>query len=74
MKIRALPIAVSVVGVLLVGLLLYGVANSSPSRTLDESLARGEHPLAPEANRALPRLAAPRDDLARRRCAATSCC
>ncbi len=59
MKLRALPIAVSVAGVLLVGLLLYGVANSSPSRTLDESLARGEHPLAPDANRALPRLAAP---------------
>ena len=59
MKLRALPIAVSVAGVLLVGLLLYGVANSSPSRTLDEDVARGEHPPAPEASRPLPRLSAP---------------
>jgi cytochrome c biogenesis protein CcmG/thiol:disulfide interchange protein DsbE len=58
-KLRPIPIAVCVVGVLLVALLLYGVANSAPSRTLDESLARGEHPVAPESKTPLPRLLAP---------------
>lgn len=57
MRIRALPIIVSLAGLLLFGLLLYGVTHASPSRTLDEDLARGEEPLAPKSAERLPRLA-----------------
>jgi cytochrome c biogenesis protein CcmG/thiol:disulfide interchange protein DsbE len=41
-------------GACVVALLLYGVAAQSPNRTLDELLARGQHPLAPNATRSLP--------------------
>jgi cytochrome c biogenesis protein CcmG, thiol:disulfide interchange protein DsbE len=51
-----LPILVSVLGACLVGLLIYGVSAQSASRTLDETLAQGQHPLAPEAARTLPGL------------------
>jgi len=54
---RLLPILVSVLGACLVGLLIYGVSAQSASRTLDEALAQGQHPLAPEAARTLPGLA-----------------
>jgi cytochrome c biogenesis protein CcmG/thiol:disulfide interchange protein DsbE len=50
---RLLPILVSVFGACLVGLLIYGVSHQSASRTLDEALAQGQHPLAPEAARTL---------------------
>ncbi len=53
-----MPILASVGGVCLIGLLLYGVSAQSPNRTLDELLARGQHPLAPDATRALPVLGA----------------
>jgi cytochrome c biogenesis protein CcmG/thiol:disulfide interchange protein DsbE len=44
-------------GACLIGLLVYGVSARSASRTLDERVARGERPAAPEASRSLPRLA-----------------
>jgi cytochrome c biogenesis protein CcmG, thiol:disulfide interchange protein DsbE len=43
-------------GTCLIGLLIYGVTTLSPSRTLDQALADGEHPLAPASARALPLL------------------
>ncbi|HEX3910243.1 MAG TPA: TlpA disulfide reductase family protein [Solirubrobacteraceae bacterium] len=54
MKRRLLPIIATLVGAGLVGLLIYGVSAQSASRTLDESVARGEHPRAPDAARSLP--------------------
>jgi cytochrome c biogenesis protein CcmG/thiol:disulfide interchange protein DsbE len=51
---RILPILASVAGVCLIALLLYGVSAQSSNRTLDELLARGEHPFAPDATRTLP--------------------
>jgi cytochrome c biogenesis protein CcmG, thiol:disulfide interchange protein DsbE len=53
-KPRLVPILVSIVGACLIGLLIYGVTSQSASRTLDDRLAEGEHPLAPDAARALP--------------------
>ena len=53
---RVLPILVSLAGALVIGLLVYGVSTQSPSRTLDEDVARGEYPSAPDASRALPEL------------------
>jgi cytochrome c biogenesis protein CcmG, thiol:disulfide interchange protein DsbE len=38
------------------GLLLYGVLHQSPSRTIDQALAEGRRPLAPEASYRLGRL------------------
>jgi cytochrome c biogenesis protein CcmG/thiol:disulfide interchange protein DsbE len=49
-----MPILVSIVGACLIGLLIYGVSSRSASRTLDDRVAEGEHPLAPDAGRALP--------------------
>ncbi|HTR72483.1 MAG TPA: redoxin domain-containing protein [Solirubrobacteraceae bacterium] len=54
MRSRVLPIAISLVGVCLVGLLVYGVTARSASRTLDEALADGQRPAAPQAARTLP--------------------
>ena len=51
---RLLPILASLAGACLVGLLIYGVTAQSANRTLDESVARGEHPRAPDATRSLP--------------------
>jgi cytochrome c biogenesis protein CcmG, thiol:disulfide interchange protein DsbE len=50
---RALPILVSIAGVCLIGLLIYGVTAKSTSRSLDEAAARGERVLAPEPARSL---------------------
>jgi cytochrome c biogenesis protein CcmG/thiol:disulfide interchange protein DsbE len=58
MRRRALPILASLAGACLVGLLVYGVSAQSASRTLDELVAHGQHPAAPEATRALPALGA----------------
>ncbi len=52
-------IAVGLAGAALIGLLVYGIATRSPSRTLDDALAAGLHPSAPEARTALPVLGAP---------------
>jgi cytochrome c biogenesis protein CcmG, thiol:disulfide interchange protein DsbE len=54
---RVLPIAISLVGACLIGLLVYGVTAKSASRTLDEALADGQQPAAPQATRVLPILA-----------------
>jgi cytochrome c biogenesis protein CcmG, thiol:disulfide interchange protein DsbE len=53
-KRRALPILVSLVGACLIGLLIYGVSAQSASRTLDDLVARGQRPPAPQATRTLP--------------------
>ncbi len=58
MKPRPLPILVSLAGVAVVALLLYGVSTQAPNRTLDELVARGQYPPAPEATRTLPVLGA----------------
>jgi len=50
---RALPILASLAGACLLGLLIYGVSAQSVNRTLDERVARGEHPQAPDATRSL---------------------
>jgi cytochrome c biogenesis protein CcmG, thiol:disulfide interchange protein DsbE len=52
-----LPILVSLAGAALVGLLIYGVSAQPASRSLDEQVAANHRPLAPQATRALPRLA-----------------
>jgi cytochrome c biogenesis protein CcmG/thiol:disulfide interchange protein DsbE len=49
-----LPILASLVGVAFLGLLIYGVANQSPSRSIDQALADGGRPLAPQAGEHLP--------------------
>lgn len=54
---RILPIAISLAGACLIGLLVYGVTSRSASRTLDEALANGQRPAAPQASRVLPVLA-----------------
>jgi cytochrome c biogenesis protein CcmG/thiol:disulfide interchange protein DsbE len=54
-----LPILASLAGACLVGLLIYGVSAQSASRTLDELVAQGQRPRAPDATRTLPVLGAP---------------
>ena len=61
MRHRVLPIIVSLAGACLIGLLIYGVAAQSVSRTLDEQVAQRRRPKAPEATRPLPILGAHRD-------------
>ncbi len=53
-----LPLLISLAAAGLLALLVYGVTNQSANRTLDEQVAHGEHPAAPDASRALPRLGA----------------
>jgi cytochrome c biogenesis protein CcmG/thiol:disulfide interchange protein DsbE len=53
---RLLPILASVAGACLVGLLVYGVTAQSSNRTLDDLVASGRLPSAPDAGRSLPRL------------------
>jgi cytochrome c biogenesis protein CcmG, thiol:disulfide interchange protein DsbE len=55
---RAVPILVSLAGAGLVALLVYGVTAQAPDRTLDEAVAHGERPAAPDAHRPLPLLTA----------------
>jgi cytochrome c biogenesis protein CcmG/thiol:disulfide interchange protein DsbE len=50
------PIIASLLGAALLGLLIYGVSHQAPSRTLDQALADGQQPLAPQATHALPAL------------------
>ncbi|HWY89181.1 MAG TPA: TlpA disulfide reductase family protein [Solirubrobacteraceae bacterium] len=54
MRGRLLPILVCVAGACLIGLLVYGVTTQSANRTLDEAVAKGQHPPAPQAARTLP--------------------
>jgi cytochrome c biogenesis protein CcmG/thiol:disulfide interchange protein DsbE len=53
-KLRPLPILISIAGACLVGLLIYGISNQAANRTLDNLVAEGHHPLAPDAGRMLP--------------------
>jgi cytochrome c biogenesis protein CcmG/thiol:disulfide interchange protein DsbE len=55
---RLLPIVISIVGALLVGLLVYGISHQSASRSLDNGVAEGRDPLAPDAGASLPVLGA----------------
>ncbi len=57
MKRLIVPTVASLLGAALLGLLVYGVAHQAPSRTLDEAVAIGRWPAAPEATRPLPWLA-----------------
>jgi cytochrome c biogenesis protein CcmG/thiol:disulfide interchange protein DsbE len=54
---RLLPILVSLGGACLIGLLIYGVSAQSSNRTLDDLVARGAEPAAPQATTRLPVLA-----------------
>jgi cytochrome c biogenesis protein CcmG, thiol:disulfide interchange protein DsbE len=58
MAVRRLlpPLLATLAGACLVGLLIYGVSSQSASRTLDERVAKGERPHAPDAARLLPAL------------------
>jgi len=51
---RILPTLITLAGACLVALLIYGVSSQAANRTLDELVARGEHPQAPAAGEALP--------------------
>jgi cytochrome c biogenesis protein CcmG/thiol:disulfide interchange protein DsbE len=51
---RALPIFISVVAAALIGLLIYGISHQAASRTLDDLVAHGQQPLAPQAADKLP--------------------
>ena len=53
-----MPIFICLAGAALIGLLVYGLSAQSPSRTIDELIARGQRPSAPDAALALPRLGA----------------
>lgn len=55
-KRRYTPILAVLAGAALVGLLVYGVSAQSANRTLDDAVAHGRRPLAPEAHHALPLL------------------
>ena len=57
-KRRAIPILASLAGACLVALLVYGVSAQSANRTLDERVAHGGRPTAPQATRMLPVLGA----------------
>lgn len=57
MRRRILPTIALLVGACLIGLLAYGVASQSANRSLDQALAEGHRPVAPQATRTLPALA-----------------
>ncbi len=56
MKRPLLPILVSFAGLAVVALLVYGVTHQGASRTLDEAVAQGQRPVAPDASTLLPAL------------------
>ncbi len=58
MRARIVPILATLLGAAVVALLLYGVSTQASNRTLDELVARGRFPLAPQATRPLPALGA----------------
>src|SRR3954470_14014973 len=55
-KRNAVPLVAVLIAAALVGLLVYGVAQRADNRTLDEAVAKGERPVAPD--RTLPMLGA----------------
>jgi peroxiredoxin len=50
------PLIATLLGGALLGLLVYGVTHQAASRTLDQALADGQQPPAPQATHALPEL------------------
>ena len=56
MKRPVLPIMASLAGAAVVALLIYGVTHQAASRTLDEAVAHGQRPRAPDATTYLPAL------------------
>jgi cytochrome c biogenesis protein CcmG, thiol:disulfide interchange protein DsbE len=54
MKRLLLPVLASLLGAAFLGLLIYGVAHQAPSRGIDQALADGQQPLAPQAGEKLP--------------------
>ncbi|HTU77647.1 MAG TPA: TlpA disulfide reductase family protein [Solirubrobacteraceae bacterium] len=56
MRRRLAPILVTIAAAAVVALLAYGVTAQSANRTLDELVARGDYPPAPDATRPLPAL------------------
>jgi cytochrome c biogenesis protein CcmG/thiol:disulfide interchange protein DsbE len=54
-----LPTLAALIGAAFVGLLVYGVTHQAPSRSIDQALVDGQHPLAPQATRLLPPLSGP---------------
>lgn len=50
------PILASMAGIAVVALLVYGVTHQAATRTLDEAVARGKRPVAPDAIALLPAL------------------
>jgi cytochrome c biogenesis protein CcmG, thiol:disulfide interchange protein DsbE len=50
------PTIASLLGAALLGLLVYGVTHQAPSRSIDQALADGQQPLAPQATETLPAL------------------
>jgi cytochrome c biogenesis protein CcmG/thiol:disulfide interchange protein DsbE len=53
-KLRPLPILISIAGACLIALLVYGISNQAANRTLDDRVAQGLHPVAPDASQMLP--------------------
>jgi cytochrome c biogenesis protein CcmG, thiol:disulfide interchange protein DsbE len=53
-RLRPVPIIVTLAGAALIGLLVYGISTQSASRTLDTLVHDGRHPRAPDAGRVLP--------------------
>jgi cytochrome c biogenesis protein CcmG, thiol:disulfide interchange protein DsbE len=53
-RLRPLPILISIAGACLIGLLVYGISNQAANRTLDNLVAEGRHPAAPDAGALLP--------------------
>ncbi len=49
-----LPVLASLIGAAFLGLLIYGVSHEAPNRTIDQALADGQRPLAPQAGERLP--------------------
>ncbi len=54
MKRLLLPIVASLLCAAFLGLLIYGVTHEAPSHTIDQALADGQQPLAPQASTTLP--------------------
>jgi cytochrome c biogenesis protein CcmG/thiol:disulfide interchange protein DsbE len=59
-----IPVAVSIAGVAIIVLLIFGITHQGTSRALDNAIARGEKPLAPDASVVLPSLSGGRGSLA----------
>jgi cytochrome c biogenesis protein CcmG, thiol:disulfide interchange protein DsbE len=62
MRRRLVPVVAALVGAALVGMLVYGLTAQGSSRALDQAVAAGRWPDAPDASRALPVLDLARGD------------